>query len=145
MAVAVCYCDDCQEGGRRIEALPHAARVRDDDGGTTFMTFRDDRFQCVAGADRLVGLKLREDSPTQRFVTTCCNAAIYLKFGPGFWVSAYRTRFEADDLPPLQMRIQVKHRDAAAPLPTDVPAYPGMPARLFLRGLLARTAMLLGR
>jgi hypothetical protein len=30
----VCYCDDCQEGGRRIEALPHAAPVLDADGGT---------------------------------------------------------------------------------------------------------------
>jgi hypothetical protein len=30
----VCYCDDCQEGARQIEALPNARPVRDPDGGT---------------------------------------------------------------------------------------------------------------
>jgi hypothetical protein len=29
----VCYCDDCQEGSRQIEALPNARPAQDPDGG----------------------------------------------------------------------------------------------------------------
>ena len=43
---AVCYCDDCQAGGRQIEELPSAARVLDADGGTPYLSYRDDRFSC---------------------------------------------------------------------------------------------------
>lgn len=44
----VCYFRDCQEGGRKIEALPSATQVLDADGGTAYLTYRDDRFRCVS-------------------------------------------------------------------------------------------------
>lgn len=141
----VCYCDDCQEGARRIEALPTAAGFRDADGGTPYLTYRGDRFRCLSGADLLVGYKIRESAPTTRMVASCCNSAMFLKFAPGFWVSAYRARFEGDDLPPLEFRDQIEHRRADTALPRDVPCYRGFPMRLFARIISARIAMLLGR
>jgi hypothetical protein len=61
---AVCYCDDCQKGAGEIEALPNAPAVRDGDGGTAYMLYRRDRFECSAGAERLKPHKLKETSPT---------------------------------------------------------------------------------
>jgi hypothetical protein len=144
MSRAVCYCDDCQAGARLIEALPNAPRFRDDDGGTSFLTYRDDRFKCLSGEDLLVAYRIKEGSPTRRMIASCCNSAIYLKFEPGFWVSIYRERLESDDLPPPEMRIQTKYRRADAPLPDLTPCYRGIPLRLFVRGVFARIAMAVG-
>lgn len=141
---AVCYCEDCQEGGRRIEALPGAARVRDADGGTPLVIYRDDRFRCVSGADLLVAHKLRDDSPTRRMVASCCNSGMFLKFGPGHWVSGYRARFDGD-APPIEMRTSVRRRRAESPIADDAPAYPGFPPQLIFKLLGARIAMLFGR
>jgi hypothetical protein len=140
----VCYCQDCQEGGRRIEALPNAPPVRDPDGGTPYLTYRDDRFRCVSGAELLSGFKLKDRSPTQRFVASCCRSGMFLKFCPGHWVSAYRLRFEGD-LPPIEMRNQTRHRQSQTPIPNDAPSYGGYPLKLFVRLIGARLAMLLGR
>jgi hypothetical protein len=141
---AVCYCEDCQEGGRRIQALPGAARVLDDDGGTPLMIYRDDRFLCVSGEELLVAHKLKDSSPTRRMVASCCSSGMFLKFGPGHWVSAYRTRFTGD-LPPIEMRTSVRRRRAETPLPNDAPAYPGFPPQLILKLFAARIAMWLDR
>ncbi|MBL8564672.1 MAG: hypothetical protein JNM89_03040 [Hyphomicrobiaceae bacterium] len=141
---AVCYCDDCQAGGHQIESLPNAGAVLEDDGGTAYLTYRDDRFSCVEGAHLLVAYKIRERAPTQRFVASCCNTAMYLKFGPGHWVSAYRRRFEGD-LPAIEMRTQTQFRASRAKLPDDAPSYRRFPPRLFWRLVLSRFAMMLGR
>jgi hypothetical protein len=69
---------------------------------------------------------------------------MFLKYRPGFWVSAYRVRFEGD-LPPLEMRTQIEHRRADSPLPRDLPCYRGFPMRLFAKIIAARVAMLVGR
>ncbi|MBX3479421.1 MAG: hypothetical protein KF842_03410 [Caulobacter sp.] len=141
---AVCYCNDCQEGGRRIEALPGAPPALEPDGGSAYLTWRDDRFACVAGADLLAGHRLSETAPTRRMVATCCNSAMYLKFGPGHWVSAWRNRFEGD-LPPIEMRTMLRRRRSELPLPDAAPTHQGHPASLFVRLIGARLAMLLGR
>ena len=144
IATAVCYCTDCQEGGRRIESLPGAPPVRDADGGTPYLTYRDDRFRCLSGEELLTGYKLSDTAPTRRLVASCCNTGMFLKFGPGHWVSAYRHRF-AGDPPPIEMRSQTKHRVAQTPMPDDAPSYPGIPPKLIARLLGARIAMLFGR
>jgi hypothetical protein len=141
----VCYCDDCQEGGRQIEALPNAARFRDADGGTQYLTYRDDRFRCLSGEELLTACKISDGSPTRRMAASCCNSGMFLKFAPGFWVSAYRARFQGDDLPQLEMRSQIRRRRAECDLPRDAPGYQGIPLRLFAKLLSARVAMLLGR
>ena len=141
---AVCHCDDCQSAARAIEALPGASPILDEYGGTPFAVYRDDSFSCVQGEELLQGHKLKDEAPTTRTVASCCNSAMYLKFGPGWWKSAYRGRF-ADPLPPLQMRNQIKHLPAGVERPTDLPTYPGYPPRFIGRLMLARVAMMFAR
>jgi hypothetical protein len=141
---AVCYCSDCQEGGRRIEALPGAPRVLDSDGGASYLTYRDDRFNCVAGADKLVAYRLSDKAPTRRMVASCCNSCMFLKFEPGFWISSYRPRYSGD-LPPIEMRNQTRDRTAETAIPSDAPSFSRYPLRLFARLIRARMAMSFGR
>jgi hypothetical protein len=140
---SICYCADCQEGARRIEALPGAPAVLDTDGGTPYLLFRKDRIACSKGAALLKAHKLTATSPTNRVVATCCNTAMFLNFDKGpFWVSAYRARFKGD-LPPVEMRVCTRSRPAGAPLPQDAPNYPGYSPRFMLRLLGSGAAMLL--
>lgn len=102
----VCHCDDCQTGAHAIEALAHASPLLDEYGGTPLAVYRDDRFSCVRGAELLQGHKLNAQAPTTRYVASCCNSAMYLKYAPGWWKSVYRGRF-AGALPPLRSRHQI--------------------------------------
>lgn len=137
----VCYCDDCQAGGRQLEQLG-AYDFRDEWGGTPLLVYRDDRFVCVKGSDLLQGIKIRPSSPTTRFIATCCKSAMFLKYSRGWWTSLYRARFQGD-VPLPEMRSQTRHVPDAR-LPGDVAIYGGFPASLFLRLLTARLAMALG-
>jgi hypothetical protein len=142
---AVCYCDDCQTGARRIQALSNAAPVQDGDGGTAYLLYRKDRVTCTKGAERLEGLKIRDKSATNRVVASCCSAAMMLNFDDGKpWVSVYRARFEGD-VPPLQMRINTRFRVGSSPLPNDLPNYAGFPLRFIARLVRAWVAVRLGR
>lgn len=144
MCVA-CYCDDCQEGSRRIEALPNARPVRDPDGGTAYVLYRKDRVKCSRGAELLKGFKISEKSATNRVVATCCNSAVYMNFEDSkHWVPVYRARF-GGDVPPLQMRVQTKHVPKNSDGPNDVPGYPAWPLKFIAKLVAARIAMLLGR
>jgi hypothetical protein len=140
----VCYCDDCQAGGRQIERLPNAARVLDADGGTPYLSYRDDRFSCVSGTDLLVGYKIKDSATTQRFVASCCNSGMFLKFGRGHWLSMYRARFEGD-LPPIGMRAQTKYRLVDTEIPHDAPSYRTYPMKLIGKLLASRLSMLVAR
>ncbi len=141
----VCYCDDCQEGSRQIEALPNARPVQDTDGGTAYIVYRKDRVKCSRGALLLKGHKIREQSATNRVVATCCNSAMFLNFDDGkHWVDVYRSLFKGD-IPPVQMRICAKFKPANRDLPSDVPRYSGYPLKLLSKLLGARIAMLLHR
>jgi hypothetical protein len=140
---AVCYCSDCQEGGRRIEALPGAPRVLEADDGASYLTYRDDRFQCVSGAEMLVPIRLNDRAPTRRMVASCCNSGMFVKFEPGFWVSSYRLR-HSGDLPPIEMRNQTRDRRAETPIAKDAPSFARFPMRLFAKLIRARIAMFAG-
>ena len=142
---AVCYCDDCQEGSRQIEALPDARPVKDSDGGTAYIIYRKDRVKCTRGGPLLKGYKLREKSATNRVIATCCNSAMFLNFDDGkHWVDVYRNRFQGD-IPPLQIRICTKFKPGNGDVPSDVPSYSSYPLRFLAKLLTARIAMLLHR
>lgn len=134
---AVCYCTDCQAGGRQLEDAGAAPDFRDAWGGTGYLSYADARLECLDGAELVRGFKLRDDAPTTRYVTTCCNSAIYLKFGPGWWTSVYRIRF-GESAPPLEMRNKVGRINNPAGLPHDVPRYDGFPLTLIWRLMRAR-------
>jgi hypothetical protein len=141
----VCYCDDCQEGSRQIEALPNARPALDPDCGTAYVVYRRDRLRRSKGASLLKGYKIRERSATNRVVATCCNSAMFLNFDDGkHWVDAYRSRFYGD-LPPLEMRICTRFKPGNHSIPSDVPSYPGYPFKFIVKLLGARVAMLLHR
>jgi hypothetical protein len=134
----VCYCDDCQAAARQIEAGGAAGDFHDAWGGTGYVTMRDDRLVVAQGADRLTGVKLSDAAPTTRFIATCCNSPVYLKFGAGWWTSVYRARL-GPDAPPVEMRSQTRHAQGSPP--RDVPTYRAIPLRLFARLFTARLAM----
>jgi len=142
---AFCYCDDCQEGSRQIEALPGAHPVQDPDGGTAYILYRKDRVKCTRGSLLLKGYKLREESATNRVIASCCNSAMFLNFDDGkHWVDVYRSRFQGD-IPPLQIRICTKFKSGNHDVPSDVPSYAGYPLKFLAKLIAARIAMLLHR
>lgn len=141
---AACYCADCQEGGRRIEALDGAPAFRDAHGGSPYLLFRKDRVRTTRGGELLEDHRLDAASPTRRVVARCCNSAMYLDFTKGHWLSLYRARF-GEDAPPLQMRIFTREKAGEAALPDDVPNHLGFPLGFIARLMRARLAMMLGR
>jgi hypothetical protein len=142
---AACYCDDCQKGAAQLEALPNAPAVRDPGGGTAYVLYRKDRFECSKGAELLKSHKLKDISPTNRVVATCCNSAVFANFDRGpFWVSVYRARFRGE-LPPLQYRTCTKFKPDGTVLPDDVPSSPRYSLGVIVRILASRIAMALGR
>lgn len=142
---AACYCDDCQEAGRRIEALPGAPSVKGADGSTEYVVYRKDRVRYTQGRELLQRQKLRERSPTNRWVAACCHSAMSVDFDDAkFWVDVYRTRL-TDEKPPVEMRVSTRFKPEGAALPSDVPHYPGYPFTFIARLIGARFAMLLGR
>jgi hypothetical protein len=141
----VCYCDDCQEGSRQIEALPNARPVQDPDGGTAYIVYRKDRVKCSRGALLLKSHKIREKSVTNRVIATCCNSAMFLNFDDAkHWVDVYRSRLTGD-IPPLQMRICTKFRPENGDVPSDVPLYSSYPLKFLAKLAAAKFAMLLHR
>ena len=97
IVTTICHCSSCQNAGRQLEALPGAAPILDNDGGTPFILFRKDRVRCLR-SDALLGEhRLDPKSPTRRLVATCCNTAMFLDFTKGHWVSLYEGRIPRDD------------------------------------------------
>jgi hypothetical protein len=145
IATAACYCDDCQEASRQLEALPNGRPVQDPDGGTAYVVYRKDRVSCSKGAALLKPHKIRARSTTNRVLATCCNSVMLLTFDDAkHWVDVYRSRFSGE-APPLQLRMCTKFKPAHADLPDDVPRHAGYPFTFLVKLLVARVAMLLHR
>ena len=117
--------------------MDDAVPVREPDDGTYLSTFRQGKWACAKGHGRLKGILLKPNSPTTRYVATCCNSAMFLIYSRGFWVTDYRQRF-ADSLPPLGWRQKLKYRISDLPFTDDIPQFNGFAARLFWRILRAR-------
>lgn len=140
----VCYCDDCQNAARELEAMAAAPKLTEPDGGTAMIVHRKDRVRCVAGQEHLQAHKLKPKSPTRRMVATCCNSAMLLTFDDiRHWVDVYRVRADGA-LPPLEMCLSTRFKTTEANSHPDLPAYPGYPLRLLRKLLAARIAMMFG-
>ncbi len=141
----VCYCDDCQEGGRRIEALPNAPPVLGADGGTSCVLYRKDRVRCTRGAELVTKLKLRDKTATNRLVATCCNSALAMSFDDAkHWMPLFRTRLRGETRP-LDMRICTKFAPDPEKIPKDVPVHRSFAFSFIARLIGARIAMMFGR
>lgn len=130
-----CYCKDCQTGGLQIQALAGAVSVLEADGGTDFLLYRKDRVNYLEVEPLLRAYKLDEGSATSRFVAPCCNAAMFLNFEKGHWLTMYRQRFRGD-VPPLQMRVCTQSKRDDVVLANDVPNH-GNHSFSFLAKLIA--------
>ena len=118
---AGCYCESCQDAGRRFAAIEGATPTVREDGETPYLLYRKDRIRCVRGGDRLVEHRLTPDAPTRRMLSACCNSAMFLEFKGGHWLSVYRDR--VPDAPPLDVRVMTSDRPPGPPLPADIPSY----------------------
>jgi hypothetical protein len=137
---ASCHCTSCRRAGRTFEELPSAPPVLDPDGGSPVLLYRKDRVRCVTGRQYLEEHRLKPDSPSRRVLASCCNSAMFGDFTKGHWLSLYRQRFPAG-VPPVEMRIMTRDRDADVVLGDDVPNHSGFPARFLWKLLLAWIAM----
>lgn len=142
---AVCYCDDCQAGGRQIEALAGATPALQPDGGTGVVLYRKDRVTCSKGATKLQNLKLSAKTATNRTVATCCNTGMSMTFDDSrHWIPMFRNQI-AGPAPALEMRVCTKRRPAGVAFADSVPNYPGYPPALMWKLVKAWIPMLIGR
>lgn len=140
---AACHCDDCQAGGERLEALPGAWPIRDAAGGTYSALYRKDRYRVTRGAELLRADKLREGTPTNRMIASCCNCGMFVSYDSGpHWIAVYRPGF-GEVAPTLEMRVNT--RFATAPVPDDVLGYKSFPPSFVVKLVVARVAMMFGR
>ena len=139
----LCYCDDCQEAGRRLEELSGAPAVMEQDGGTALVLWRKDRVEVIRGREFLEKHRLRDDSPTDRRVATCCNTALFLNFSKAHWYSLYRQRFA--EPPALEVAIQLRFAEGVDEATLGVPAYQKYPLWFIGKMMKVRLAMLFGR
>jgi hypothetical protein len=137
-----CYCDTCQEGSRRLEALPHAPAVRDAYGGTEYVLYRKDRVAFTKGQELVTDYALEQSPKTNRVVATCCNSALMMRFDDArHWMPVYRARF-GPQAQPIEMRICTSFLPKDETLPNDVPAYASYAPAFMMRLLRSRLAML---
>ena len=140
-----CYCDTCQEGSSRCEALPHAPAVREPDGGTEYVVYRKDRVAYAKGQELVEGYKLEQSPKTNRIVATCCNSAMMMCFDDArHWIPVYRARL-GPDAPAIEMRICTSFLPVGETLPNDVPSYRNYSPAFMMKLLSSRIAMLFRR
>jgi hypothetical protein len=136
----ICYCASCQEAGRRHRAVPGADSILAEDGGTDYVLYRKDRVRCVRGGDLFEQRRLKPDSPTRRMYARCCNAAMFLDFTKGHWLTLYRGRLP-NGIPPATMRMMTAERPEGVILPNDMANYPRHSGKFMLKLLGAWMAM----
>ena len=114
--------------------------------GRPICSYRKDRFECSKGAELLKSHKLKDISPTNRVVATCCNSAMSsISIAVRTGLGRTGARFHGE-LPPLQARICTKFKPEGVVLSDDVPSYRSYPPGLMVKLLrLTRIAMALGR
>ena len=85
--------------------------------------------------------KIRENSPTNRVIATCCNSALYVNFDDGkHWVDVYHARCRGV-FPAVQIRVCTKFVPEGCNVPTDVPSYSRYPMTLLVKLVVAKAAM----
>jgi len=137
-----CFCDTCQEGSSRIEALPNAPSVRDPDGGTEYVLYRKDRVAYAKGSELLKDYKLEQNPRTSRVVASCCNSPVMMRFDDArHWIPIYRARL-GPSAPAIQMRICTSFMQNGEVPADGVPSHRGYPPAFMLKLLSSGVAML---
>lgn len=136
-----CYCTSCRTAGGRFEALPDAAPVLNERGGTPYVLCRKDRVAFMAGTELLREYRLTPDSPTRRVVASCCNTPIFTEFQNGHWLSLYARLWPEAERPAMQLRTMVSDLPQGVVLDERLPNAKQQNLAFFARLLGAWLAM----
>ena len=117
-----CHCNSCREAGGRLQSLPLARPMLEENGGTQFVLYRKDRVEISKGGDFLRGYRLSSTAPTRRVVTTCCNSPIFLEFKGGHWVSLYASLWPEGQAPQPDIRTMTSDRSPDTVLDDAIPS-----------------------
>ncbi|KFL31822.1 hypothetical protein JP75_07140 [Devosia riboflavina] len=117
-----CHCNSCREAGGRMEKLPLARPMLEENGGTRFVLYRKDRAEITKGKELLRGYRLSDSAPTRRVVATCCNSPVFLEFKGGHWLSLYSSLWPEGQAPEPEIRTVTGDRGADVVLDDTVPA-----------------------
>lgn len=138
IASVICYCDDCQLAGRRIEAFPNARPVLDSQGGSHYLVYRRDGVRCVSGSERISRLTLRSESATQRLVAECCSAPLLVCFTDSkHWIDLFSAQVVGQSAK-VEFRMCTAFSPDRVAIPRDAKVSSGYPVRFIARLLAAR-------
>jgi hypothetical protein len=138
---AECHCKSCRAAAGRLEKLPGAAPVTEDNQGTRFVLYRKDRVRFLEGAALLQEFRLAPDAGTRRVIAGCCGTPIFLEFKGGHWLSLYARLWPAGTAPRIEIRTVTGDREGLPALDGDVPAGPWQTTKFYARLLGAWIAM----
>lgn len=113
-----CYCDSCRKAAEVLGDRMSAPPMTEDDGGTHFVIQRKDRVRCTRGDAILREHRLTPGTRTRRVVATCCNAAMFLEFDSGHWLSVFANRLDPAERPSIEQRTMTGDR----PFKDDIPS-----------------------
>ena len=119
--VAECHCSSCRTAGLRLQALPTAPMLLEENGGTSFVLYRKDRVRIDQGPERLKAFRLSPSSPTRRLVASCCGTTVCLDFERGHWLSLYARLWPDGDRPKPELRTMTSDLTEPTALPNDIP------------------------
>jgi hypothetical protein len=136
-----CMCNSCREAGARLEKLPAAPPILEENSGTRFVLYRKDRVRFTRGAELFREFRLTPKSKTRRVVATCCNTLLFVEFENGHWLSLHGGLWPKGALPPLEMRTMTGDLADSSVLSTDVPNGKHQSVKFFARLLGAWIAM----
>lgn len=135
----VCYCDDCQNGGKLLNELSSENKVSDMQGGTPYVLFRKDKIIYDFDKNLLKGLKLKSSSPTNRNYSACCLTPMFINFDDNkHWIDFYALN-ALDVIPKPEMRICTKFK--TGPLNNELPNYKNFSLHFISKLIFAKFQM----
>eukprot|EP00164_Ancoracysta_twista_P003390 GFYU01004526.1.p1 GENE.GFYU01004526.1~~GFYU01004526.1.p1 ORF type:complete len:212 (+),score=44.85 GFYU01004526.1:58-693(+) len=120
-----CFCDDCHNATQYVmdKKIPGSLdKWAATDGGLQVATFYFKNVQVVSGEEYIQPFRMRPDSATTRFYTTCCGTSMFalanIPGGLGPWVT---TGLRGKPLRPVDARVLTRCCDQTGVNLTDLP------------------------
>ncbi|HEY1926707.1 MAG TPA: hypothetical protein VGG92_04515, partial [Caulobacteraceae bacterium] len=111
----------------------------------SFVVYREDRIRSVRGESLLTKLKLRDNSPTNRKIATCCNSVMVLDFDDGkHWADIYSARVNGN-APRPEALVCTKFAPESPNNPDHIQVSSGYSGRIMFKILKARAEMLFSK
>lgn len=134
-----CHCASCREAANRLASLPVSLPMQAADDATHYLLYRKDRVGFPDGTALLREFRLSPTASTRRVLTACCHTPVFLEFKGGHWLSLYRSLWQDQAAPPIQLRTMTA--DVPLPVSRDLPSGGLATASFYGRLLTAWIAM----